>query len=689
MRDPFGMKIFRFIAFAAMFLLLCLLYWSSVLVEERLQEIKQDLSEIKAGRTTSQNPVQALEESKSSAALRTQIDPSLSNLLGSDPFYEKTLPEMLGIDFPFWGTRKTAASTRPDNLQPFSLWSDVVTWQSFCLVGVAAQKFGFFEQYCAAGAIKVEERKVVDSHDVEYWVHLRDNMVWQPLSQEWFPSHIQLAPHFLKKHPVTAFDFKLQYDAIMNPFIAAPAAVISRENYDDIVSVRVIDPLTFVVRWKTHPFPLPDGKVEYHPRYTAKGRVFAFSPLASFVYLYYPDGKKIIEDDRDPETYRNNSTFAQNFTEHWAKNVIPSCGAMCFDGMSDQMIKFVKNPDHYQPLDCLFQGFSCEFKQSMENVWLSFKQGQIDTCILQPDRILEYANFIKSPAYMLQAASGLKINKLDYIARQFVYIGWNQVRPLFSSKKVRRAMTLAIDRKRIIDRILNGKGEEVTCPFYRSSPAYDHALVSLPYDPVKARRLLEEEGFADFEGDGYLAKKTKDGLVRFEFALTYFVKDPTTKAICEYIATALKEIGVKCNLNGVDIADMSAIFDDKNFDAYYLSWAGGDPPEDLTQLWASSGAKEKGSSNAIGFANNEVDQIINALNYEYDKEKRIQLYHRFCAIFQEEMPYTLLYTPKISLLYREYLQNVFLPKDRQDLIPGAVVAEPQPTIYWLKERHEK
>jgi peptide/nickel transport system substrate-binding protein len=151
------------------------------------------------------------------------------------------------------------------------------------------------------------------------------------------------------------------------------------------------------------------------------------------------------------------------------------------------------------------------------------------------------------------------------------------------------------------------------------------------------------------------------------------------------VSTALKEIGVKCTLNGVDMADISNIFDDKNFDAYYLAWVLGDPPEDLRQIWHSSGAKEKGSLNSIGFANKEVDQIISQLDYEYNREKRIELYHRFARIFHEEAPYTLLYTPKVSLLSRQYLQNVFLPVDRQDLIPGAITAEPEPSIFWIKK----
>ena len=105
------------------------------------------------------------------------------------------------------------------------------------------------------------------------------------------------------------------------------------------------------------------------------------------------------------------------------------------------------------------------------------------------------------------------------------------------------------------------------------------------------------------QGTGVRSKLINGIKVPFDFTLTYFVKNPTTKSICEYIATSLKEIGVNCHLNGVDTADLSATFEDKNFDAICLGWMLGTPPEDPSQIWYSSGAKEKGSSNAIGFSN--------------------------------------------------------------------------------------
>jgi len=126
----------------------------------------------------------------------------------------------------------------------------------------------------------------------------------------------------------------------------------------------------------------------------------------------------------------------------------------------------------------------------------------------------------------------------------------------------------------------------------------------------------------------------------------------------------------------------------KSFDAVMMGWALGSPPEDPKQLWHSSGAKEKGSSNHIGFANSEADRIIEDLHYEYSETERRKLYHRFHAIIHDEAPYTFLYTTKSVLLYRDYVKNVFIPAERQDLIPGANVPEPSDDIFWLADREE-
>jgi len=698
-KEPIALYIFRFVMGFGLFAFMLLLYWSSVLIEEDMEELKATLQviskEIKtlhrpqrgiqASSTSNQKKPETLKRGQETTTLadRPHIDPQLPNLLKEDPFYLTTLPKMLGADFEAHGTFEQATIGKPHHLHPFNNWSHINTWTEMCSATVAKMQFGKYETLAPSLAIKMEERRDQKSGVPEYWVHLREGLYWQPLNPKFFDGVI-LSAHFTQKHPVTAKDFQFFFQAVMNPYNQEPGAISLRNYIGDIEEIRVIDPLTFVVRWKTQIVDDEDGKPVNRMKYIAKQMTGALRPLASFLYQYFPDGSKIIEDDSAPDTYLTNSTWAQNFAQHWAKNYIPSCGPWSFNGMSDKAINFARNGEFYEPLAALATGTRVKFKSSPDSMWQSFKAGNLDSYTLQPDQQLELDDFLNSAQYQKQADAGNSINRLDYLARNYSYIGWNQKKPFFKSRKVRQALTMAIDRERIINQNLNGMGVEITGTFYRYSQAYDASITPWPFDPYKARRYLEEEGWYDSDGDGVIDKVIDGKRTPFIFSLTYYVKNPGSKAISEYIATALKEIGIICHLNGVDIADLSATFEEKSFDAIFLGWALGTPPDDPKQLWHSEGASQQGSSNAIGFSNPEIDAIIEALQYEYDKKKRIALYHRFDAIIHEEQPYTFLFSPKVALLYRNRLQNVFIPADRQDLIPGANVGEPQPNIWWLK-----
>jgi len=85
-------------------------------------------------------------------------------------------------------------------------------------------------------------------------------------------------------------------------------------------------------------------------------------------------------------------------------------------------------------------------------------------------------------------------DKLSYVTPNYNYIGWNMKRPFFSDKRVRTAMTYLVNRKLILEKILYNLGEVVTSPFYMNSQEYDHSIEPYPYDPEKAKQLLDESG---------------------------------------------------------------------------------------------------------------------------------------------------------------------------------------------------
>jgi peptide/nickel transport system substrate-binding protein len=353
--------------------------------------------------------------------------------------------------------------------------------------------------------------------------------------------------------------------------------------------------------------------------------------------------------------------------------------------MTEREIRFKRNPDFFDPYAVLVEAYEVKFKDSPDGMWADFKLGNLDLYEVLSNQLAELDQFLQSAPYQKQVSEGLSVKRLDYLGRSYSYVAWNQTNQLFKSKKVRQALTMAIDRERLIRQTLNGRGIQTTGTFFPLSPSYDPSIKPYPYNVDRARQFLQEEGWFDTKGNGVIDKMIDGKRVPFSFTLTYFVKSPTSKTVCEYIVTALKEVGIECIPNGVDIADLSAVFENKNFDALAMAWALGTPPEDPKQLWSTQGAKEKGSSNMIGFSNAEIDKIIEELTYEYDPQKRVELYHRFDKILYDEAPYTFLYVPKVTMVYRDYLQNVFIPAERQDLIPGANDAEPQSSIFWIKD----
>lgn len=695
-KEPIGLYIFRYVLGFGLFAFMCMLYWSSVLIENQVHTIRAEMTGLRNEMYEMRGDLMRAvlndqgrrRESSPNLVPKPQEGGELSdqypNILSEDPFYAVTLPKLLGPNFRPDGVWHDSVVGKPDSLHPFTNWAQVSSWRSQCDVTLAQMEFGKYETMAPNMALRIEERPRSGTEVSEYWVFLRPGVYWQPLDESMFSESVQLAPHFKRKHQVTAHDFKFYLDALMNPYNQEPGAVSLRNYLGDIEQIEVIDDLTMVVRWRTTPVEQSDGKLKEKVKYVAKQLTGSLRPLARFVYQYFPDGSKIIEDDSHPDAYRMNSVWAQNFAEHWAKNIIVSCGGWIFEKMTDEQIRFRRNPDHYFPNDVLMERMEVSFKNNPDSIWQDFKSNKIPTYNLRPDQLIELDEFLESESYGTQEEEGQGVDRLDYLGRSYAYIGWNQAKPYFKSTKVRQALTMAIDRERIIQQILNGLGVEITGPFFVNSPSYDRSISPWPFDPQAAKRLLEQEGWYDSNGDGVIDKMIDGKRIPFSFSLTYYVKNQTSKAICEYVSTALKQIGVDCRLNGVDIADLSGVFDDKSFDALFLAWALGTPPEEPRQLWHSFGAKEKGSSNAVGFANEEADKIIEKLQYESDQEKRRELYHRFHAIIHEEQPYTFLYTPKSLLLYRKIVQNVFIPAERQDLIPGANVAEPSSSIFWLK-----
>ncbi|HEY0030343.1 MAG TPA: ABC transporter substrate-binding protein [Bacteroidia bacterium] len=213
---------------------------------------------------------------------------------------------------------------------------------------------------------------------------------------------------------------------------------------------------------------------------------------------------------------------------------------------------------------------------------------------------------------------------------------------LFVDKKVRRAMALLTPMDNI-NKIANKERNRRTVgPVSPLKPEYNTDLKLIPFDIEAAKKLLDEAGWKDTDGDNIRDKMIDGEKVKMEFNLNYFTTSVEWKELAKMTSEQMYKAGVVANMNPLD---PSVLFDqasNHDFDMLIASWAGNVFPEDYTQIWHTSAWASKGS-NFTGFGNAETDALIDSIKYTLDPVKSALLLKRFQEIVYDEQPYIFMF----------------------------------------------
>lgn len=238
----------------------------------------------------------------------------------------------------------------------------------------------------------------------------------------------------------------------------------------------------------------------------------------------------------------------------------------------------------------------------------------------------------------------------------YFWIGWNQDRPFFKERVVRLAMTYLVDREMICKHLLRSPDAIVpTGNFYMFGPQSDPNIKPLPYDPDKAKQLLEDAGWVDSDGDGVRDKAGVAFRFRYMIVSGTYLHEQMAKLVKDEAAKA----GIEVIIDPYEWSVFIQKVQNREFDAVNMAWAGG-LAGDPYQIWHSS--QIEGGSNYVGFSNSEADAIIEEARRTLDDDKRNKLYHKFHRIIHDEQPYTFVYTrPQQRFLHRRF-ENVIIHK---------------------------
>jgi peptide/nickel transport system substrate-binding protein len=227
--------------------------------------------------------------------------------------------------------------------------------------------------------------------------------------------------------------------------------------------------------------------------------------------------------------------------------------------------------------------------------------------------------------------------------RFFDYVAWNTKHPLFKDRRVRRALTMAIDIDGLIQALLSFDGKVFGTKAYSTftpelKEFYDPNFQFLPFDSKKAKAELVSLGWKDSDGDGILDKDGK----KFEFTLVTNSGNPRRADAVQIIQQDLAKIGVKANLESREPVTFFADLRKKKFEAALAGWSAGLFP-DPSDIWQTPDAQHPRLFNFTSYSNAEADKLINQGLHTADPVKEAEIWKKVQKIIYEDQPYTFLY----------------------------------------------
>jgi peptide/nickel transport system substrate-binding protein len=273
--------------------------------------------------------------------------------------------------------------------------------------------------------------------------------------------------------------------------------------------------------------------------------------------------------------------------------------------------------------------------------------------------------FVLGSPELLQQLRGVRSLRLvPYALNAYGYIGFNfrdpahpdRPHPLFGNAELRRALSMAVDRRAVVRAVMDDVGEVPEGPLTRQSWIWNDSLRALPFDTAQANRILE----------GLLWRRGSDGIRRnpagrrLEFELLVPVTSGLRRSSAVIVQDQLKRAGVAMQIRELDLGTMMARAQAGRFDAAYLSWVQDPSPRALEQEWTSRGI---GASNYQHYSNPAFDRLVQQASEEFDRARAQALWREAIALINRDAPAIWLYVPGAMVAVHERLEHVAVRPD--------------------------
>jgi len=243
-----------------------------------------------------------------------------------------------------------------------------------------------------------------------------------------------------------------------------------------------------------------------------------------------------------------------------------------------------------------------------------------------------------------------ELDELNLIRRSDLathYLAFNTNFEPLNDVRVRQAINYAIHVEEMIETILEGVGGVATGPMNENVWAHHPNLTGYGFDPIRAQELLADAGLED----------------GFEVNLTVNGENAMRVNMAAVIQSQLSDIGITVTLRNLENVAYTEYVDSGEGQMYILGWTNvtADPENGLFPLFHSS--RHGSAGNRTFFANDHVDELLEAGRAEMDPAQREAYYLEAQEIIVDEAPWAFLTTGEIIVATSEHVTD-FVPSPR-------------------------
>lgn len=242
----------------------------------------------------------------------------------------------------------------------------------------------------------------------------------------------------------------------------------------------------------------------------------------------------------------------------------------------------------------------------------------------------------------------------------YEHIDLNLDNPILADVRVRQALLHGLDRQTLSRQLFAGQQPVARSFISPLDSVHGDALPVYPYDPERAAALLDEAGYSDKRGGIRYHKESGD---RLSLVLMTTAGDRTRELVAQVLQSQWKQAGIEVKLQHQPARVLfGETLTQRKFPGMVMfSWLSHPEHVPRTVLHSSHVPRPGnnfGGQNYTGLQDDAIDTLIDAIEVELDREKRLRMWHRLQSRYKEVLPVLPLYFRAAAYVLPPWLEGV-------------------------------